>query len=146
VLSAPVAGIIEEAAFRGYMQGPIERRHGLPVAILITGTMFAVAHLDFTLVLWPYYVAVAAIYGTVTHLTNSILPAVVLHTAGNLYSSFDLWLRGQAEWQAGSAPAALIWETGADAEFWRAAAWLLVASAAMIAAHLRLAAVTRDRC
>ena len=57
LMAAPVAGIIEEAAFRGYMQGPIERRYGLPVAILITGTMFAVAHLDFTLILWPYYVA-----------------------------------------------------------------------------------------
>ena len=53
VMSAPVAGIVEEAAFRGYMQGPIERRYGIAVAILITGTMFAVAHLDFTLILWP---------------------------------------------------------------------------------------------
>ena len=54
LMAAPVAGIVEEAAFRGYMQGPIERRHGLVVAILITGTMFAIAHLDFTLILWPY--------------------------------------------------------------------------------------------
>src|SRR3954467_13325936 len=118
LMAAPVAGIVEEAAFRGYMQGPIERRHGSIVAILITGTMFAIAHLDFTLVLWPYYVAVAAIYGTVTYLTNSILPAVVLHTSGNLYSNFDLWLHGKAEWQAASGPAALIWNTGANTSFW----------------------------
>jgi hypothetical protein len=77
LMAAPVAGTVEEAAFRGYMQGPIERRYGLTVAILVTGTMFAVAHLDFTLILWPYYVAVTAIYGTVTYLTESILPAVV---------------------------------------------------------------------
>jgi membrane protease YdiL (CAAX protease family) len=51
---ALLAGIIEESAFRGYMQGPIERRYGLVVAILITGTMFAIAHLDFTWQLWPY--------------------------------------------------------------------------------------------
>ncbi|HEY0612452.1 MAG TPA: type II CAAX endopeptidase family protein [Chitinophaga sp.] len=98
--AAPVAGIVEEAAFRGYMQGPIERHCGLPIAILITGTMFAVAHLDFTLILWPYYVAVAAIYGTVTYLTRSILPSIVLHTGGNIYSNMDLWLHGKAEWQA----------------------------------------------
>src|ERR1700753_2785607 len=97
LMAAPVAGIVEEAAFRGYMQGPIERGYGLVVAILITGTMFAIAHLDFTFVLWPYYLAVAAIYGTVTHLTRSILPAIVLHTSGNLYSNFDLYLHGQAE-------------------------------------------------
>ena len=59
VMAAPVAGIVEEAAFRGYMQGPIERRYGLAPAILVTGTMFAVAHLDFTPALWPYYLAVA---------------------------------------------------------------------------------------
>jgi membrane protease YdiL (CAAX protease family) len=58
--------------------------------------MFAIAHLDFTLILWPYYVAVSAIYGTGTFLTNSILPAVVLHTAGNIYSNFYLWLHRQA--------------------------------------------------
>ena len=98
-VSAPVAGVIEESAFRGYMQGPIERRYGLPVAILITGTMFAVVHLDFTPILWPYYVAVAAIYGTVTFLVDSIRPAIVLHSVGNLYSNFDLWWNGQAEWQ-----------------------------------------------
>lgn len=58
------------------------------------------AHLDFTPILLPYYVAVAAIYGMVTYLTDSILPAVVLHTGGNIYSNTDLWLRGRAEWQA----------------------------------------------
>ena len=28
LMAAPVAGVIEEAAFRGDMQGPIERRNG----------------------------------------------------------------------------------------------------------------------
>jgi len=98
--AAPIAGIVEEAAFRGYMQRPIEKYCGLPIAILITGTMFAIAHLDFTLILWPYYVAVAAIYGIVTHLAGSILPAIVLHTGGNIYSNMDLWLHDKAEWQA----------------------------------------------
>jgi len=139
LMAAPVAGIIEEAAFRGYMQGPIERRSGLTIAVLVTGTMFAVAHLDFTLILWPYYVAVAAIYGTVTYLTKSILPAVVLHTGGNLYSNIDLWLHGQAEWQATSGSAALIWKTGADASFWTWSVALLIVMAATVWAYIRLA-------
>jgi membrane protease YdiL (CAAX protease family) len=130
--AAPIAGIIEESAFRGYMQGPIERRYGLVVAILITGTMFAVAHLDFTWQLWPYYVAVAAIYGTVTHLTNSILPAIVLHTAGNLYSNFDLWLHGRAEWQAGA---------GAVDALLLSAAMLAMVVIAMLWAYAMLARV-----
>jgi membrane protease YdiL (CAAX protease family) len=139
IMAAPVAGIVEEAAFRGYMQGPIERRYGLAVAILITGTMFAVAHLDFTLILWPYYVAVAAIYGSVTYLTKSILPAVVLHTAGNLYSNFDLWLHGQAEWQAAPGASSLIWKTGADASFWISSLALLVVTIGMAWSYFRLA-------
>jgi membrane protease YdiL (CAAX protease family) len=138
LMAAPVAGIIEEAAFRGYMQAPIERRSGLAIAILVTGTMFAVAHLDFTLILWPYYVAVAAIYGMVTYLTNSILPAVVLHTCGNLYSNIDLWLHRQAEWQATSASAGLIWKTGVDASFWGTSLALVIVTTATTWAYIRL--------
>jgi membrane protease YdiL (CAAX protease family) len=122
--AAPIAGIVEESAFRGYMQRPIERRHGLVAAILVTGTMFAIAHLDFTLLLWPYYVAAATIYGVVAYLTDSILPAIVLHTLGNTYSNFDLLLHGKAEWQAAAGPASLIWTTGTDASFWMSLAEL----------------------
>jgi len=143
LMGAPVAGIIEESAFRGYMQGPIERRYGLFIAILITGTMFAIVHLDFTPILWPYYVAVAAIYGTVTYATNSILPAIVLHTAGNVFSNLDLWLHGQAEWQTPSAGTHLIWKTGADASFWRTVAALVFAAAVTVWANYRLIHVER---
>jgi membrane protease YdiL (CAAX protease family) len=143
-MAAPVAGLVEEAAFRGYMQGPIEKRYGLTAAILITGTMFAVAHLDFTLILWPYYLAVAAIYSTVTSLTDSILPSIVLHTGGNIYSNVDLWLHGQAEWQAASGPAALIWNAGADVSFWTTSASLLIVASATVWAYFGLARATRD--
>ncbi len=105
--------------------------------------MFAIAHLDFTLILWPYYVAVAAIYGTVTYLTNSILPAVVLHTGGDIYSNIDLWLHGQAEWQASSASTALIWKTGPDASFWVSSMALLSVAAAMVWAYFQLARTAR---
>jgi membrane protease YdiL (CAAX protease family) len=44
VMSAIVAGITEEAGFRGYMLGPIERRYGLLAAILVTGTAFGILH------------------------------------------------------------------------------------------------------
>jgi membrane protease YdiL (CAAX protease family) len=142
LMSAPVAGIVEEAAFRGYMQGPIERRYGIGVAILITGTMFAVAHLDFTLILWPYYVSVAALYGVVTYLTGSIRPAVVLHTAGNTYSNFDLWIRGRAEWQAASGPGTLVWSTGPDISFLMTVMVLLLCAAAAVWAYVQLSRVS----
>ena len=124
LVAAPAAAIIEESAFRGYMQGPIERQFGLFRAILITGTMFALAHLDFALILWPYYVAVAAIYGIITHIAKSILPAIVLHAAGNLYSNFDLYLYGQGEWQALPHSVTSIDITGVDTAFWISVATL----------------------
>jgi membrane protease YdiL (CAAX protease family) len=145
LMGAPIAGVVAEAAFRGYMQGPIERRYGLAIAILITGTMFAVAHLDFTPILWPYYVAVAAIYGSVTYLTNSILPAIVLHTCGNIYSNSVLLVSGKAEWQAAAGPAALIWRTGADRQFRTSTIALVVVATAMVWTYIKLASVTRGR-
>jgi membrane protease YdiL (CAAX protease family) len=143
ITSSAVAGLVEESAFRGYMQGPIEKRYGPLIAILINGTMFGIAHLDFTLMLWPYYVAVAAIYGMVVYLTNSILPAVVLHMSGNLYSNYDLWVNGRAEWQAAKDASELVWSTGADTSFWTTLGALAVALALCVGAYFKLARVAR---
>ena len=44
IMSAIVAGVVEEAAFRGYMQGPIERHHGPALAIGVTGVSFGLLH------------------------------------------------------------------------------------------------------
>jgi len=146
VMGSVVAGIVEEAAFRGYMQGPIERRHGPVVAILVTGTLFGFVHFthpETTLILMPYYLAVAAIYGALAYLTNSIWPSLVLHAGGNVWSGLDLLSRGQAEWQASPIPGPLIWETGADASFWISSAALLIVGAAMVWAYARLARVAR---
>jgi membrane protease YdiL (CAAX protease family) len=46
VISALSAGICEEVGFRGYMQRPIEMRHGALVAILISAVLFTLLHLS----------------------------------------------------------------------------------------------------
>ncbi len=88
VMGSIVAGVTEEAAFRGYMQSPIERRYGLGLAILVNGLMFGLLHFPNHAadVLWmlPYYVAVSAVYGGLTWAADSILPALVLHAAGDV--------------------------------------------------------------
>jgi len=144
--SAAVAGIVEEAAYRGYMQGPIERRHGPLAAILTTGTLFGFMHFthpEVTLILMPYYLAVAAVYGALAWLTNSIWPSMVLHAFGNVFSSIGLLAGGNSEWQASSKPAPLIWETGTDASFWTACAAVVIVGAATAAAYAALAGVAR---
>jgi membrane protease YdiL (CAAX protease family) len=144
VVGAAAAGIVEEASFRGFMQGPIERRYGPTAAIVVSGTFFGLAHYqDLTPLLLPYYLAVAAIYGSVTWLTSSILPAVVLHTAGNVWSSSYLWAYGHAEWQASATPDPLIWDVGADAGFLRYLIAALVAGGLTMLAYRNLARVAR---
>lgn len=81
-----VAGVAEEIAFRGYMQRPLERRHGPVAAILVTGVAFGLAHGDhsyWSLASMPYYMAVGAVYGTMTYLTDSVVPALALHAIGD---------------------------------------------------------------
>ena len=121
VMSSIVAGVTEEAAFRGYMQGPIEREYGLVAAILINGTAFGLLHFPNhpteVLMMLPYYIAVAAVYSGLTWAANSILPALVLHSGGDVWSLGRLWLSGRPEWQLQSEPVAVIWQTGVDQGF-----------------------------
>jgi membrane protease YdiL (CAAX protease family) len=140
--SAAVAGIVEEVSFRGYMQRPIERRHGPLVAILVTGLAFGFMHFthpEVTLRLVPYYLAVAAVYGGLAYLTNSVLPGLVLHAGGNVMSFIELVARGRGEWQASASPTPLVWETGPDASFWVSCVAVLVAAAATAWAYSALA-------
>src|SRR5580765_8093618 len=46
VVSAASAGICEETGFRGYMQVPVEKRHGAFVAIAISSLLFMLVHLN----------------------------------------------------------------------------------------------------
>jgi membrane protease YdiL (CAAX protease family) len=147
LMGSLVAGVVEEVAFRGYMQRPIERRHGPVIAILVTGCLFGFLHFthpEVTLVLLPYYLAVAAVYGALAYLTDSILPSMVLHAGGNVFSAFDLSARGRSEWQASSSPKPLIWETGADASFWISLVVALIAGGAAVWAYATLARVARN--
>ena len=128
-----VAGVTEEAGFRGYMQTPIERRFGLAVAIVINGTVFGLLHFanhpHHVVVMLPYYIAVSAVYSSVTSAADSILPALVLHAGGDVWSLTRLWTTGRPEWQI-AAPASLVWDTGADTSFIIGIVMLLVFSAA----------------
>jgi membrane protease YdiL (CAAX protease family) len=146
LMSAIVAGVVEETAFRGYMQRPIERRHGPVIAILVTGTLFGLLHFthaEVTLVLLPYYIAAAAVYGALAHLTDSTLPSMVLHAGGNVFSVFDLFTRGRSEWKLTAGPTPLIWESGPDAAFFASAAALLVVGTAAVWAYSELSRAAR---
>jgi membrane protease YdiL (CAAX protease family) len=147
VMSAVVSGVVEETALRGYLQRPIERRHGLVIAILVTGTVFGFghfAHPEVGLVMLPFYIAVAAVYGALAYFTDSTWPSLVLHAGGNMFSAFDLFNRGRSEWELSVDPRPLIWESGPDAAFWGNVAILLIVGALAVGAYWGLARAARS--
>lgn len=137
VMSALVSGVVEETAFRGYMQGGIERRHGLTAAILVTGSLFGFSHFNHPevgITLLPFYVAVAAVYGLLAAATNSTLPGMVLHAGGNLLSAFSFFVQGRSEWELTPSPPPTIWQVGLDTSFLaNLAAFVVLAGAAAFA-------------
>ena len=147
VMSAVVAGVVEETSFRGYLQRPIERRHGPVIAILLTGSLFGFVHFthpEVGVVLLPFYITAAAVYGALAYVTDSTLPGMVLHAGGNMFSAFDLFTRGRSEWQLSAEPQPLIWETGGpDAAFWGNLAALAIVAALTVWAYSALARVVR---
>jgi membrane protease YdiL (CAAX protease family) len=110
------------------------------------GLLFGFVHFthpEVTLILMPYYLGAAAIYGALAYLTDSILPSAVLHAAGNIFSAIALFAGGGAEWQAPATPAPLIWQTGADASFWYSCVAALAVGAAAVWAYAALAGIAR---
>lgn len=137
LMSSAVAGIVEEAGYRGYMQAPIERRHGPVVAIIVAGIVFALGHFShawMSLRLLPYYLTGATVFGALAWLTGSILPGIILHASVNALRYFQLL------WLETSAPPVLIWETGADLKFWMNVLAFIVLGATAAWAYYKLAA------
>jgi len=132
------AGVVEEAAYRGYLISPIERRHGWVVAILVSGVMFFVAHLNHSYVtpaFLPFFLAVSALHGLLVYWTRSILPSIVLHSAADFtFIPLQYGLIGRMT----TAP---VWKTGPDSAFLTCLAVTLVFGLAAVPAFRRLAAV-----
>ena len=77
---AVLAGICEEALFRGAMQGVLERR-GPTFAVVVVGILFGIYHVS------PWTVPSAAflgvLYGTLAVRTGSTVPSMLAHTCNN---------------------------------------------------------------
>src|SRR4030095_10653294 len=141
IMGSVVAGVVEESSFRGYMQQPIEKRHGPVIAILITGILFGLSHFshpETTLALMPFYFYVAVVYGMLAYLSGSILPGIVMHIGGDVWVGLILLLSGQSEWATSTKPSRLIWETGPNASFWISCLLFIISFAAAAWAYVSL--------
>ena len=115
VVSAASAGICEEIGFRGYMQRPIEQRHGAPTAILVSSLFFTLVHLNktwATLGMVPIVLLAGVLLGLLAWSAGSLVPCIVGHGVMDI-GLFAYWWTGIA----GDFTARPIFEAGVDVSF-----------------------------
>ncbi len=87
--SAFFVGVGEELSFRGYMQVPIEERHGPWLGLTVPALVFALAH-GVDLVILPTFFLVSIGWSYLAWRLDSIRPGIIFHT---LIDSFSfLWI------------------------------------------------------
>jgi membrane protease YdiL (CAAX protease family) len=112
VISAMSAGICEETGFRGYMQRPIEQRHGVFVAILISSVLFTVVHLTkgwAMIGMVPIVFGAGVLLGLLAWASGSLIPCMIGHVLMDV-GLFAYWWTGVA----GDFTALTVGETGWD--------------------------------
>jgi membrane protease YdiL (CAAX protease family) len=98
VVSAISAGICEETGFRGYMQRPIEQRHGARVAILISSLFFTAVHLTkgwATAGMVPIVFGAGVLLGLLAWSSGSLIPGMIGHVLMDI-GLFSYWWTGIA--------------------------------------------------
>ena len=115
VVSATSAGICEETGFRGYMQRPIELRHGARVAILISSLFFMALHLTkawTTPGMVPIVFGAGVLLGLLAWSSGTLIFGMIGHVVMDI-GLFAYWWTGIA----GNFTARPISETGMDRPF-----------------------------
>ncbi len=115
VVSAMSAGICEEVGFRGYMQRPIEQRHGVAVAILVSSFFFMLLHLSKAwaiIGMTPIVLGAGILLGLLAWSSQSLIPGMIGHVVMDV-GLFAYWWTGIA----GNFTVRPIHETGVDLVF-----------------------------
>jgi hypothetical protein len=96
VVGALVPGICEEITFRGLIQTGLRRSFGTRHAVVWTGFLFALLHLNpwNFLGLWFFGVFL----GYLTERTGSIRPAIILHLLNNTFALIVFSVQGEETW------------------------------------------------
>ena len=143
VFGAACAAITEETGFRGYLQQPIEERHGAFVAILVSSGLFLVAHLNQSWAIpamFPIIFLGGVMLGLLAWSSGSLIPGFLGHTLMDI-GLFAYWWTGIA----GTFSARTINETGIDAPFIAACIIFSVALAAALVAIAMLGRFRREQ-
>jgi membrane protease YdiL (CAAX protease family) len=142
IMVSIVAGVSEECGFRGYMQGPLEKRYGPVVAIGIAAVFFWLAHLNHAsgVARAPALIVMGASLGALSYCARSIWPAIVAHATADTIvftgSTADIGLHEL--WFP-----VLLNDSGVDTLFVVLCALTIVSGVVMVVFLRRLARVTR---
>ena len=139
LVTASISGAVsEEAGFRGYFQGALERRGLGPAAILIVALVMAPVHALTQGFAWPtllFYLLVDGMLGSLVFITRSIRPGIAVHFIGLFVFFAFIWPH--------DADRRTIWAHGADSAFWLGVGLIAIFGAAGSAALVRLAGLVR---
>jgi membrane protease YdiL (CAAX protease family) len=144
VVSAASAGICEEIGFRGFMQQPIEQRHGASVAVLISSLFFLGMHLSkawSSLEMVPIVFGAGVLLGLLAWSAGSLIPGIIGHFVMDV-GLFAYWWTGIA----GNFTARPITETGVDRSLFITCCVFAISLVVVLLAmwRLRRAAPARD--
>jgi membrane protease YdiL (CAAX protease family) len=137
-IAAPVA---EEAAFRGYAQGILERAwRYAPAAIIGSSILFAAAHVlqGLSLPKLSLYFLAGLIFGTLAWVTNSLYASMVVHGLADIEGFLLLWPHD-------AHPHALVTEGGHDPLFLPAVSAVAISGLLALLAFRHLAKMTGKR-
>jgi len=112
VISAASAAVCEETGFRGFMQQPIEQRHGVSAAVVISSFFFTALHLTKAWALLgmiPIVFGAGILLGSLAWSARSLIPGMIGHFVMDV-GLFAYWWTGIA----GKFSGRTIKETGID--------------------------------
>jgi membrane protease YdiL (CAAX protease family) len=141
VVSALSAAVCEETGFRGYMQRPIEKRHGPVTAILVSSLFFMLIHLtkDWALIgMVPIVFLAGLLLGMLARASGTLIFCMFGHWIMDI-GLFAFW------WAqiAGTFAQRPIFEVGIDRAFFVECGVFAVALIVVLAATWRLTSMRR---
>jgi membrane protease YdiL (CAAX protease family) len=143
VISAASAAICEETGFRGFVQQPIEQRHGIATAVFVSSLLFMAVHLTKAWALLgmiPIVVGAGILLGLLAWSWSSLIPGIVGHFVMDV-GLFAYWWTGIA----GTFSARPITETGVDVPILIAGSVFAVSLAIVLLAMTRLRKAASNR-
>jgi membrane protease YdiL (CAAX protease family) len=114
IMGSIVAGICEEAGFRGYMQVPLEKRYGPVIGITLTSIAFTLIHLGHTWAtpILPHIFFASVLLGILAYKTQSLIPGIIGHSILDIFD-YSVWWTDLT----GGFTRQTIFKTGIDAHF-----------------------------